>query len=44
MRMNTEIMLGLGLIALTTLDVIPVDEVLGVPLGALLVAHGYGVF
>ena len=42
-KMNyLEIALGIGIIAVTVGDVIPGDEVLGIPLGLGLIAHGVG--
>jgi hypothetical protein len=39
-----EIGLGVALMAGSVANVVPGDEVIGVPIGALLVAHGAGVF
>lgn len=35
-----EVVIGVAIASATTADVIPGDEVLGVPLGAFVVAHG----
>jgi hypothetical protein len=37
-----EVAIGAGLIAVTILDVIPGDELAGIPIGLGLIAHGFG--
>lgn len=37
-----EVMAGVGLASLTILDVVPGDEVAGVPIGLALVFDGFG--
>lgn len=36
-----QVALGVGIMFATTADLVPGDEVLGVPLGAFLVAKGF---
>jgi len=38
-----EVAAGAALMLGVVADVVPGDELLGMPLGALLVAHGFGV-
>lgn len=38
-----EIGIGAALLTGSIIDLVPGDEVLGVPLGVILIAHGFGV-